>query len=271
MQWKNIYRGIAMGASDVVPGVSGGTIAVLLGFYDQLIAAINGFFTKNWRTHLSFLLPLGLGVVFAIFTLSKLMDWLLLNYPVPTFFFFIGLIIGVLPLLFREADAKNTFQARHIGLIAVGAVLVGMLVFFKDSNPGAVITDRTVFTYILLFFSGVAASAAMILPGISGSLVLLIIGVYSTVMRAISNLELPVIIVMGLGIVFGIIVMSKVIHYFFKHYRIAAFALIIGLVIGSIVVIFPGWPTDTFMLVSSIASFAAGLFVAYILGKTEYV
>ncbi|MGM8366210.1 DUF368 domain-containing protein [Virgibacillus sp. W0181] len=270
MEWKNIYRGMAMGASDVVPGVSGGTIAVLLGFYDQLIAAINGFFTKDWRKHFAFLFPLGLGVVFAIFTLSKVMNWLLKFYPVPTFFFFIGLILGVLPLLFREADAKATFKTRHIVLLFIGIILIGSLVFFKDPNHGAGITDRTVSTYILLFFSGVAASAAMILPGVSGSLVLLIIGVYSTVTQAISNLEFSVIIVTGLGILFGIIFMSKLIHYFFKHFRVAVFALIIGSVTGSVIVIFPGWPMDFFLLLLSITTFAVGLLVAYILGKIEY-
>src|SRR5690625_5145324 len=107
MEWKNLYRGFIMGGTDVIHGVSGGTIAVVLGIYDRLIAAINGIFSKDWKKHLGFLIPLGIGIVTAIFTLAHLMEWLLIYYPGPTFYFFLGLIIGVLPLLFREVDVKT--------------------------------------------------------------------------------------------------------------------------------------------------------------------
>src|SRR5690625_2233244 len=180
MEWKNIYRGMIMGASDIVPGVSGGTIAVLLGIYDQFIGAINGIFSRDWKRHLSFLVPLAIGVAAAILTLSRIMNWLLKYYPSPTYYFFLGLIIGILPLLFRESDAKTTFKLQHILLLILGFILVGLLVFFKDPNEGAVIVNKTMSTYVLLFFSGVFASAAMILPGISGSLVFLIMGVFPT-------------------------------------------------------------------------------------------
>lgn len=270
MEWKNIYRGLFMGASDVVPGVSGGTIAVVLGIYDRLIAAINGFFSKEWKKHFRFLFPLGLGIVFAIFTLSRLMDWLIQNHSIPTFFFFIGLILGVLPLLFREAEARHTFTIFHFILLLVGIIIVSSLLFIKEPDQSALIVDRTFSTYLLLFFSGMLASAAMILPGISGSLILLIIGVYSTVIHAISHLEISVIAVTGVGILFGIIFMSKIIHYFFYRFQTATYAIIIGLVTGSIFVIFPGWPTDPFLLIITILAFTSGLFVAYILGKVEY-
>src|SRR5690625_4540379 len=124
MEWKNIYRGIAMGASDVIPGVSGGTIAVLLGIYDQLVGAINGLFSRNWRKHLGFLIPLALGIAVAIFTLARLMDWLLKHYSGPTFFFFLGLIIGVIPYLFQEADVKTNFKTKHYILLLIGAILI---------------------------------------------------------------------------------------------------------------------------------------------------
>lgn len=107
MKWKNIYRGLVMGGTDVIPGVSGGTIAVLLGIYDQLIAAINGIFSREWKKHLGFLIPLGIGIVIAIFTVARVMEWLLIHHPKPTFYFFLGLIIGVLPLLLNVADARR--------------------------------------------------------------------------------------------------------------------------------------------------------------------
>ncbi|WP_077324362.1 DUF368 domain-containing protein [Virgibacillus siamensis] len=269
MEWKNIYRGLLMGASDVIPGVSGGTIAVLLGIYERLIAAINGLVSKDWKKQLGFLIPLGIGVGTAILLLSHLIEWLFKNHPVPTKFFFLGLIIGVLPYLFHKSDAKNKFKTSHIVILLVGAVIVGSLMVFQTSE-GAVITNITTSTYILLFFSGIIASSAMILPGISGSFMLYVIGVYSTLISAISNMQLDIIAVTGVGIVIGILLMSKIINYFLNHYYTKTFALIIGMVIGSVFVVFPGWPAEMSVMILSVVTFAVGLATAYLLGKVEY-
>src|SRR5699024_3168646 len=195
MQWKNIYRGIMMGSSDLIPGVSGGTIAVLLGIYDDFIAAINGIFSKKWRKHFTFLFPLGIGIVIAIVLLSRVMDWLLAFYPGPTYFFFLGLIIGVLPLLFREAEAKTTFTFSHYVLVVIGMAVVGSLLFIQDIGQNETVSNLTLITYLLLFISGILASAAMILPGVSGSMVFLVLGVYPTVIRAVSNFHFEIIII----------------------------------------------------------------------------
>lgn len=268
MKWKNIYRGMLMGASDVVPGVSGGTIAVVLGIYDDLIAAINGLTTKNWKKQLGFLIPLGLGVGTAVLLLADLIEWLFEHYPVPTQFGFLGLIIGVLPYLFHKADARHTYKVRHVTLLLIGAALVGSMGFFRAVETDPVETF-TLSTYLWVFMSSFFASSAMILPGISGSFLLLILGAYSTVIAAIANLQFGVMAVVGIGILSGLAIMSKVIHFFLKNYTTATFAVVTGLVIGSIFVIFPGWPSSEFMM-ASILAFIVGLFVAYLLGKIEY-
>ncbi|SFE34915.1 putative membrane protein [Lentibacillus persicus] len=269
MEWKNIYRGILMGASDVVPGVSGGTIAVLLGIYERLIAAINGFVSKEWKKQLGFLIPLGIGIITAIFLLSNVIDWLFKNYPGPTKFFFLGLILGVLPYLFHKADATNKFKTKHIILLLIGAVIVGSMAFLQASE-GPVIENMTSSTYILLFFSGFIASSALVLPGISGSLMLLILGVYTTIIGAISNLQLDIIAVTAAGIILGIVFMSKLVNFFLNHYYTGTFAVVIGMVIGSVFVVFPGWPAEVSRVLVSIVTFAAGLAGAYLLGKVEY-
>ncbi|GAA0431529.1 DUF368 domain-containing protein [Lentibacillus halophilus] len=269
MEWKNIYRGVLMGASDVIPGVSGGTIAVLLGIYDRLIAAINGVLSKNWKKQLGFLVPLGTGIVIAIFSLSHLIKWLLKYYPQPLQFFFLGLILGIIPYLFRQADANNTFRIRHVLILLVGAAVVGSLALIGE-NEGSAVQDRTLMTYAWLLMAGFLASSAMILPGISGSLIFLMIGAFQTVITGISDMQLDVIAAVGIGIVLGISVMSKIIHFFLVHYRIATFALVTGLVIGSLVVVFPGWPATVPLVLASIATFALGLSAAYILGKVEH-
>src|SRR5690625_2064815 len=216
MNWKNVYRGLAMGASDVVPGVSGGTIAVLLGIYDELIHALNGLFSRDWKKHLSFLIPLALGVILSIFTLAKLMDWLLIHYPRPTYFMFLGLIIGVLPYLFKEFDVKRNFLKQHYVILLVSLLLIASLLFVQE-NTETLITSRSFSIYLLFFFSGFLGSAAMILPGISGSFILLMIGVYPSVIHAISHFHFDIILIIGLGISVGIIAMCNMIHYFLSH------------------------------------------------------
>ncbi|GIQ69480.1 DUF368 domain-containing protein [Xylanibacillus composti] len=269
MEWRNIYRGMITGATDVVPGISGGTILVMLGIYDQVVAAINGLFSKEWKKQLGFLIPLGIGVLLAIFTLSRVLEWLLHHHAGPTYFFFLGLILGILPFLFRKAEARRTFRMRHYLLLAIGAVLIGSLIFVGEREV-AVIEQFTFGTYLLLFFSGFIGSSAMILPGVSGSFMLLVLGVYPTVISAISNLQLDIIAVTGAGIAIGLIAMSKLINYCLTRFGTGTFAVIIGSVFGSVFVIFPGWPASGALLVVSMLTFATGLLTAYLLGKVEY-
>ncbi|UOQ84263.1 DUF368 domain-containing protein [Gracilibacillus salinarum] len=269
MEWRNIYRGMLMGASDVVPGVSGGTIAVVLGIYDQLIEAINGFFSKDFKKHLMFLIPLGVGIVTAIFVLAGLIEWLFEHYPQQTQFAFLGLIIGVLPFLFQQSNAKETFKSNHVLLVLIGLVIVGSMIFFQTGEPAAV-TDFEASTYLWLFLSGFLASAAMILPGISGSFLLLIIGSYSTIISAIDDFNIPVIITVGIGILLGLVLMSKLIHFFLSRFPTATYAVVIGMVIGSIFVIFPGFPASVIGIVMCVVTFAAGLLFAFFLGRVEY-
>jgi putative membrane protein len=269
MEWRNLYRGLVMGAVELIPGISSGTIAVILGIYERLIAAINGLFSKEWKKHLSFLIPLGIGIVSVMFLFARLIEWLFENYPSPTQFFFLGLIVGILPYLFNQVDVRKTFKMRHYLLLIAGAAFVASLNFLNPAG-NEVITDMNFTTYALLFFSGFIGSAAMVLPGISGAFVLMVMGVYYTMIGAISNLLFDIILVTGFGIAIGIIVMSKIIYFFLNRYHSATFALVIGFVIGSTVVLFPGWEKSASLLIASAAAFAAGLFVAYILGRVEH-
>ncbi|HLR64840.1 MAG TPA: DUF368 domain-containing protein [Pseudogracilibacillus sp.] len=268
MEWKNIYRGFVMGTSDVVPGVSGGTIAVLLGIYDQLIEAISALFTKKWRQSLMFLIPLAIGAGSAILAFSKVINYLLEYYSMFTFYFFIGLILGILPYLFRESNALKTFKWQHIALLIIGVIIIVLIPTNGDED--LLITDRSMSTYFFLFISGVVASAAMILPGISGSLVLLVLGSYGTILHAVEHFEFSVLVVVAIGIFLGIISISNIIKYFLHHFHTATFALIIGFVIGSIYVIFPGWPLSIGSTLISLLIFLAGLTIATILGRIEY-
>ena len=268
MEWRNIYIGLMMGVSDLIPGVSGGTIAVVLGIYDRLIAAINGLFSKEWKKHLSFLIPLGIGVACSLLAFSHVMQWLMDKHESLTYYFFLGLIIGILPFLFRKSNAFTMFRWQHALLMLLGIVLISIIPI--DQSADAAMTNLTFSSYLLLFFAGLVASAAMILPGISGSFIFLVLGTYNTVVNAVTALDLKIMIAVAAGIGIGILTMSKVIHYFLTHFRTATFAFIIGSVIGSVFLIFPGWATSLEGWMSSVIVCLLGFGVAFLLGRVEF-
>lgn len=261
MQWRNLYRGFFIGISDLVPGVSGGTIAFILGIYDELLASISGFFSRDWKKHIGFLVPLGIGIVTALLLLSRVIEYLLENYHAQTQFFFLGLVIGVLPFIARKAEVKKNFKIGHfLVILVVGAALASLA--FVSPLDNTAITTLTATNTIGLFFAGWAGSMAMLLPGISGSFVLLLLGVYSTAIGALSNFNLPIIAVIGAGVIVGFVVSSKIISYLLTHFTYITFAVIIGLIIGSVFVMYPGFPKDGSFLVMSILTFFIGLLVA---------
>ncbi|WJY28004.1 DUF368 domain-containing protein [Sporosarcina trichiuri] len=267
MEWKNIYRGFLMGISDLIPGVSGGTIAFLLGIYDRLLTSISGFFSKDWRRHIGFLLPLGIGMAAALLLFSRVIHFLLKHYFAPTQFFFIGLILGILPFMTRQANMKSSFKAHHYLILLTVAALLAATGFMAPADR-AVITSLTPVSAILLFLAGWAASTAMLLPGISGSFILLLLGFYSTAIGALSDFNIPVMIVIGLGVVLGFIISSKVIHYLLNRHATLTFSIIIGLIIGSVFVIYPGIPESGTPFVMSGIALIMGLLVSNLFQPT---
>lgn len=265
--WRNIFRGMAMGTSDIIPGVSGGTIAVLLGIYDQFINAVSGITTREWKKHFPFLVTLGLGMGSAILVLSHLVEWLLEVYPQPTNFFFLGLIAGILPYLIKEANARSTFKVKHVVFMLIGFIIVASMAFFKPEEATNPIETLTLLSVIGLFFAGALASMAMLLPGISGSFILLIFGVYHTAINAITTMNLPIILVIGAGIASGFIFSSKGIKYLLNRFPLMMYALIIGLVFGSLFVVYPGLTIAFNNVLQSVIALCFGFFVAIWLGK----
>ncbi|MGL5295920.1 MAG: DUF368 domain-containing protein [Culicoidibacterales bacterium] len=268
LEWKNIYRGMLVGSADLVPGVSGGTIAVLLGIYDDLLDAIGNFFSHPAKS-LRFLLPLGIGMGTVILLLSRTIEFLLHDYPQPTNFFFLGLIVGIIPFLLRQADHRTTFKIPQYIVVAGATLFVVALGFFQNDNA-TIITDLTFASGVFLFFSGWLASMATLLPGISGSFVLLILGAYTTIISAVSNLNIALLIPAGLGIAVGFIISSKVIRYLLHRFPSYMYAVIIGLVFGSIFIVFPGFQAGFTQGIISILTMAAGFFVATLLGAKDH-
>lgn len=263
---KNVFRGMLMGITDLIPGVSGGTVAMILGIYHELLASINGILSKDWRKHLVFLAPLLVGIGAAVLIFSRIVEWLIVFHPQPLFFFFNGLILGIIPFLLRSANYKQTFKISHYVLFVFAALLVASSAFIS-SDKQTIWTSLTLGQYLFLFFAGWIASSAMILPGISGSLILLLLGTYPTVINAISELNITVIFVVGLGVVIGLVTTSKLIQYLFQNYSSFTYATLIGLVFGSIIVIFPGFPTSIAYAALTLFTFITGFALAISLGR----
>lgn len=267
MEWKNLYRGFAMGVSDLIPGVSGGTIAFILGIYDRLLEAISSFFSREWKKQLSFLIPLGIGMISAILLLSRGIEYLLEKHYEPTQFFFLGLIIGVIPFLIQQSEARQTFKAIHILIMAAGIVLLGILALLESIQPMQIGESLQVNEVLILFGSGWLASMAMLLPGISGSFILLLIGVYPVVIEALSSLDIVIIAIVGAGVVLGFIISSKLIRQALDHFPYITYAAIIGLIVGSVFVVFPGMPMDVNEWLVCALTFLIGFSSAFLSGK----
>ena len=243
-------KGCAMGMADVVPGVSGGTIAFISGIYEELIDSIRRFdFTalklffsgrivEFWR-HVNgcFLLPVLLGIGVAVFSLARLMTYLLEHHPIAIWSFFFGLIVASALLVAREIGRWNL---RVVLSFAVGVAVAWWITVV---SPG-----QTPETWWFVMLSGAIAICAMILPGISGAFILLLMGKYQYIMQAVGDFNLPVIVIFAIGAAAGIISFSHLLSWLLKHLHDVTVALLMGFMVGSLNKVWPWKETlETYM------------------------
>lgn len=234
---KNIFKGIVLGVSNIIPGVSAGTMAVVMGIYDKLIKSISTLF-RNFRGSFKFLFFIGVGVVIGIVFFSRLISYFLTTYPWQMNYLFMGLIAGTFGLLFKTLKSYKPRRVHYIFFIITFLIIFGMeYLNFVDSNN----LHSGNINVILLLISGFLASSAMILPGVSGSFVLVLLGVYNNVITAVSQFNLSVLIPFGFGVLLGFILMVKIIEYLLNRFRVQTYMGIVGLVTGSLIAIFPGF------------------------------
>ncbi len=234
-----------MGAADVVPGVSGGTIAFITGIYEELIQALKSInaraihklfkegTTATWNyINGGFLLTLFSGVIISVFSLAKGINYLLENQPVLVWSFFFGLIMA--SAFFIGKRVVNWNKERGIGLMLGIAIAYGITVVSPAQTPEA---------YWFIFLSGTTAIFAMILPGISGSFILLLMGKYRFIIESLSSLRIDVIIIFILGCITGLLTFSRLLFWMFKHYKDLTIAILAGFMIGSLNKVWP-WKQD---------------------------
>ncbi len=234
---KYLISGAIIGVANIIPGVSGGTMAVVLNLYDKLIGAFSNI-RKNWKESLKLLIPIVIGAGIGIVAFSWLIKFLLEKFPLATNYFFIGLIIGSIPMIFHRSVSPR-FKAINLipFLIALG-LMIGLAFISHDDSTTELIKELNVANAAKLFFFSIIAAAAMILPGVSGSMILMIFGVYTSVLTAISDMNILVLIPVALGVIIGIIGGAKIIGIFLKYCPQATFWTILGLILGSLFALF---------------------------------
>ena len=242
---KNIITGIkgfGMGAANVIPGVSGGTIALLTGIFTEIIDSLNALMDpSSWKLllhgklkefwkyiHGTFLVSLFIGVLISIFSLAKLMVYVMAYYPVQTWAFFFGLIIASAAYMIYDIKGWKLNDALFFAVgIALGVVICTLS---PTTTPDSL---------WFIFICGAIAVCTMILPGISGSFILVILGKYDYIMQAVNEMNIPVLAVFGLGCIIGILGFSKFLHWLLKRFERPTMLVLVGFVIGALVKIWP--------------------------------
>ena len=238
----DILRGAVIGVSNIIPGVSGGTMAVSMGIYDRVIYAVNNLF-KQFKKNFRDLLPIIIGVLIGLFAFAALIGTLLgtksSEIPMtrlPTNFAFIGLILGGLPAIYKRVNMKS---ARIPGVILFLIFLALVVVLPLLNPPEARTVDHSIGTILLMIPLGAIASSTMVVPGISGSMILMLLGYYNPVINAMNDLRggdwssLAILLPYVVGLLIGIVCIAKLMNYLLKKHGALTFCAIFGLVIGS--------------------------------------
>lgn len=262
------FLGVLIGIANIIPGVSGGTMAVVLGVYDELIATFNkGLNPRNWPSlPYGFLLAVFGGALVGIAGFASVVSYLLETFTQPTQLFFVGLILGSLPVIFRAmGDTSLTVKDGIVFVLFFSFIL--MTLFAPQYEAGfSSEAGYSVMALVFLFFSGVVAAGAMIVPGISGSLLLLLMGSYYTILEAVESRDLTVLSIMMLGAFIGIGGFSKLISFCLSRFHKTTYFAILGLIIGSIPKLLPAMGFNRLSLVG-IGALVVGIGVAYALDK----
>ena len=279
-----VVKGFIMGIANVIPGVSGGTLALTLGIYEKFITAISHFFS-NLKENIKFLIPIAIGMVLAIITMSSLITECFEKFPVPTSTFFMGLVIGGVPLL--TAKIKGKKEVKQISSYIIMALTFSLVLFLALApsifgDTGDVKLNLTFGSLLILFFIGIITSATMVIPGVSGSLVLMLLGFYFPILKTIKSFlkfnnfmrDFIILAVFGIGVLVGIVLVAKLIEYLFKKFETKTYFGVIGFILASIIAIPISINNELGSFVLSfvpvlvgLVTMAIGIFIGFKLGE----
>ncbi|MDD2377602.1 MAG: DUF368 domain-containing protein [Bacilli bacterium] len=260
---QHFIKGMVIGSTMMVPGVSGGTMALILGIYDELIHSISSFF-KDVKKNITFLGVVCFGALIGLVSISFIVDYGLNNFEFPVKFLFLGIVLGGMPVLFKEANTDKKHWTDYIFAI-IGILIILLFSVFNSetslidlSNLGGIIQVVT------LFVTGIIIAVALILPGISTSFLLLTLGLYEPLLVAVKTFDIGFLIPILLGVAFGVITTTKVLENFLNKKPRQTYLLIIGFVLASTLEVFPGIPIGLDIIWSIIAFIIGFIAIRYV-------
>lgn len=279
---KEILRGVVIGIANVIPGVSGGTMAVSMGIYDKIIFAITNL-KKDFKNSVKTLLPYIIGMLIGIVGLAFLIEMLFDKYKIPTVMAFLGLILGGLPPIVKKVENEK-FKVTHLISFAIFVAIIVFPTLLTSTNNTMVEINFGIGSVVLMLVLGFVSAGTMVIPGVSGSMVLMMLGYYETIIQTINSFikavtsfdfgtvlsSIQILIPFGIGVIICIFVVSKIIEILLRKYPNTTYWGIIGLVVASPVAIL--YPTNFLevgigTILVSLVTFAAGFFTALKLSK----
>lgn len=261
----NFFKGIIVGIGGVAPGLSGSVLLIIFGLYQKTLDALGSILT-NFKKNIRFLLPIISGMFLGVLLFSKVVDYFLNAYEMPTRFCFLGLILGTIPLFFKELKKEGYKNSYY--LIVVGAIIVGTAMFTLNTDLFTQVMHPNFYQSIIL---GIAVVATAIIPGLDPAVVLSTLGYYEAYVSSLANLDLSVLLPMVIGLVIGGIGISATMSYLFKRYYTITFSIVFGLFISMI----PNMLNESCILglnwvsILSILVMLIGFIVSYYLGDLE--
>lgn len=279
---KNMLKGVVMGMANIIPGVSGGTMAVSMGIYDKLIHCLTHLF-KEFKESIKFVIPIGIGMVAALVGLSFVITPAFEHFPLQTNGLFIGLIVGGLPAVWKKVKGNSIKLSHIIPFILFFALVIGMAAMGESEGTAADLS-LSFLSVVKLFLVGIIAAATMVIPGVSGSMMLLVLGYYNPIVatikefvEALVSFNIPellrccgILIPMGIGIVVGVFAIAKVIEIIFAKFPLQAYWAIIGLIVASpfaILMVSELGVISVVSVLTAIVTFVIGFVVAMKLGE----
>lgn len=278
---KNLLKGIVMGTANIIPGVSGGTMAVSMGIYDKLIHCLTHLF-KEFKESIKFIIPIAIGMAIALVGLAFVITPAFEHFPLQTNGLFIGLIVGGLPAVWKKVKGNSIKLSHMIPFLIFFVLVIGMAAMGETEGKAADLS-LSLWSVIKLFLVGVLSSATMVIPGVSGSMMLLVIGYYNPIVatikefvEALASFNISeilrccgILVPMGIGIVVGIFAIAKIIEIIFEKFPLHAYWAIIGLIVASpfaILMVSELGVITVISVLTSIVTFGIGFVIAMKLG-----
>ena len=252
--------GILIGSGAILPGISSGVLCVIFGVYENLINAILGFF-KNIKQNSKFLFPIALGLIIGVIAFGNILRYLFLAYPIQLKFLFIGLILGSIPTLFNQAKEKSEFKLYYF-IFTFITLFIAIILVLMENKMYIHYNNTDNFFYIIL--SGFLMSAGIIIPGISSTLILMLLGIYNRYLSSISTLYFPFLFPLLIGVATGSIIFMYITRFLLNKFYPQTFFAIIGFTLGSILVLYPGFTLDLMGFIS-ILSLLLGFILSQLL------